>query len=47
MGSFFNRQQSGFRLKDIQSDDLLKKWITPIATFEGSAIAEDALTMDP
>jgi len=44
--SFFNRQHSGFRLKDIEMDDKLKKMITPLATFAGSAYAENELTMD-
>lgn len=46
MGEFFNRQHSGFRLKDINIDDRLKKWITPLATFKGSAWAKHELTMD-
>lgn len=46
MGNFFNRQQSGFRVRDIELDDAIKKWLTPIATFDGSAFAEHDLTMD-
>ena len=41
MGQFFNRQNSGFRLRSITFDEKLKKIIDPIATFEGSALAEN------
>jgi len=39
MGKFFNKQHTGFRIKDLESDDQLKKWITPIATFKGTGDA--------
>ena len=41
MASFFNRQHTGFRVRDLNMDDRLKKWITPLATFKGSAWAEN------
>ena len=37
LGEFFNRQMTGFRIQDLESDDSLKKWITPIATIRNSA----------
>jgi hypothetical protein len=46
MGRFFNRQHSGLRIKDLEMDDSLKKWISPLASFEGSAHAKNELTMD-
>ena len=46
MGSFFNRQQTGFRVQDILMDDAIKKWLSPVSTFAGSAYAEHELTMD-
>ena len=36
LGKFFNRQHTGFRVRDLKSDDALKKLITPIATFKNS-----------
>ena len=41
LGKFFNRQHSGIRVKDLKSDDRLKKWITPVATFKGSGDARN------
>jgi len=40
LGDFFNKQNSGFRLKDIAQDERLRKMIQPLATFEGSAILD-------
>jgi hypothetical protein len=45
-GKFFNRQHTGIRIKDLVSDDRLKKWITPIATFKGSGDTIKELTND-
>ena len=45
LGEFFNRQQTGFRIKEIQNDEILKKFMTPIATFEDSANADYEMTM--
>ena len=39
MGKFFNKQHTGIRIRDIHSDDRLKKLITPIATLKGSGDA--------
>lgn len=39
LGKFFNRQHTGFRVRDLISDDRLKQWISPIATFKGSGDA--------
>ena len=36
LGDFFNRQHTGFRIKDLEMDERLSKWISPIATFSGS-----------
>jgi hypothetical protein len=47
LGEFFNRQHTGFRVKDLQQDDRLKKWITPLATIKGSAFAETEHSTDP
>ena len=38
LGSFYNRQQVGVRLQDIKNDERLVKWITPLASFNGSGI---------
>jgi len=46
LGKFFNRQHTGFRVKDLKSDDRLKKWITPIATFKGTGDLIKELTND-
>jgi hypothetical protein len=46
LGKFFNRQHTGFRVRDLKSDDSLKKWITPIATFRGSGEIVNELTND-
>lgn len=46
LGKFFNRQHTGIRMKDLKSDDSLKKWITPIATFKGTGDATKILTND-
>jgi hypothetical protein len=46
LGKFFNRQHSGIRIRDLKSDDSLKKWITPIATFKGSGNAVKEMTND-
>lgn len=45
MGEFFNRQQSGFRIKEATEDETLRKILTPIATFEDSANADYEMTM--
>lgn len=44
MGEFFNKQMSGFRVKDIKGDDRLGKIITPIATFRDSALSDTRLS---
>lgn len=44
MGKFFNKQMSGFKVKDIKSDDRLGKIITPIATFRDSALSDTRLS---
>lgn len=41
MGQFFNRQTSGFKLRSIAYDEKLSKILSPIATFDGSALAEN------
>ena len=41
LGSFYNRQQVGIRLQDIKNDERLVKWITPLASFNGSGITEE------
>lgn len=41
MGQFFNRQASGFKIRSLEFDDHLSKILSPIATFEGSALAEN------
>lgn len=41
LGSFFNRQQVGIKLKDLMSDDRLKKWLVPLATFYGSGDSQN------
>jgi hypothetical protein len=41
MGQFFNRQNRGFKLKSIDYDLGLSGVLSPIATFEGSALAEN------
>ena len=41
MGQFFNRQISGFKLRSIAYDEKLSKILSPIATFEGSSLAEN------
>lgn len=46
MGEFFNRQQIGFRLRELELDDKLRKWITPIATFKHSGRAEESITLE-
>lgn len=46
LGKFFNRQHTGFRVKDLISDDRLKQWISPIATFKGSGDAHDDGTFE-
>jgi len=40
LGKFFNKQHTGFRIKDLESDDHLKRWLTPIATFKGTGDAQ-------
>lgn len=47
LGSFFNRQHTGLRLQDLNMDDRLKKWITPLATIKGSAYADHEHSVDP
>ena len=39
MGNFYNKQQVGIRVKDLNIDEQLRKWITPIATFKDSGKA--------
>lgn len=36
LGEFFNMQDSGLTMKDLSDDPQLKKYLQPIATFEGS-----------
>ena len=36
LGRYFNKQSSGFRVKDVMSDIKLSKLIEPLATFDGS-----------
>lgn len=45
LGKFFNKQHTGFRVRDLKSDDRLKKWITPVATFKGTGDALDKLKL--
>jgi len=40
LGSFHNRQQAGMRVRDLNSDERLSKWITPLATFKDSGKAK-------
>jgi len=46
MGTFFNRQSTGLRLRDLESDSRLKKMITPLASFLGSGDAKNSMSMD-
>ena len=46
MGTFFNRQSIGLRLKDLETDSRLKKIITPLATFMGSGDAKNSMTIE-
>ena len=43
MGEFFNRQQTGFRLRELKLDDKLGKWFNPIATFKDSGNADASI----
>ena len=44
MGSFFNKQMTGYKVKDLKNDDKLGKIITPIATFRDSALSDTRLS---
>lgn len=46
LGKFFNKQSSGLRVKDIDSDEILRKAIQPLATFEGSGFTYDKRDLD-
>lgn len=46
LGKFFNKQSSGLRVKDIVTDENLKKSIQPLATFEGSGFTYDKRDLD-
>lgn len=39
MGSFYNKQQVGMRVKELKIDESLRKWITTLATFKDSGKA--------
>ena len=43
LGEFFNRQQTGFRLRELKMDDKLRKWFNPIATFKDSGNADASI----
>jgi alpha-acetolactate decarboxylase len=45
MGSFFNKQDAGVRLKDIQRDQRLRTLMNPLATIHGSADIDNELSM--
>jgi hypothetical protein len=45
MGQFFNKQDIGVRLKDIQRDQRLSTLMNPLATIHGSADVENELSM--
>jgi alpha-acetolactate decarboxylase len=45
MGMFFNKQDSGVRLRDIQKDQKLRTLMNPLATILGSADVENELSM--
>ena len=45
MGLFFNKQDSGVRLKDIQKDQKLRSLMNPLATFLGSADTDNDFSM--
>jgi len=47
MGSFFNKQSSGYFAKFIKSDARLNDMLDVIATFNGSAMAEHRMTLSP
>ena len=40
LGTFFNKQGVGLRLKELAHDEVLSKMIEPLATFQGSARIE-------
>lgn len=40
LGEFFNMQDSGLMIKDLNNDPQLKKYLQPIATFEGSGMIQ-------
>jgi len=46
LGKFFSKQHTGFRAKDLRTDEALKQWITPIATFKGTADAQNQITIN-
>jgi len=46
MGEFFNRQQTGFRMRELMLDEKLRKWFTPIATFKNSGKADTAISFE-
>jgi hypothetical protein len=45
MGMFFNKQDSGVRLKDIKKDQRLRSLMNPLATILGSADTENEISM--
>lgn len=45
MGQFFNKQDAGVRLKDIQRDQRLRTLMNPLATFLGTADIDNELSM--
>jgi hypothetical protein len=45
MGLFFNKQDSGVRLKDIQKDQKLRSLMNPLATILGSADTDNDFSM--
>ena len=45
MGQFFNKQDSGVRLKDIQKDQKLRSLMNPLATILGSADTDNDFSM--
>ena len=46
LGKFFNKQHTGFRIRDLNLDEKLKQWITPIATFKGTGDAHENIKVD-
>ena len=41
LGEFFSKQDSGLMMKDIENDVHLRKFIQPLATFEGTGTMEE------